>query len=119
MKAIGQRENRWMQAVNHCVSKALVENNPKHTLFVLEDLSSIRNVTEQVYVKDRYVSISCSFYDLEQKLTYKAKQNQSSVIKVALHYTSQCVDILKKLIITRRYICLLVKIVATNQTMTV
>ena len=29
LKAIGQRENRWMQDVNHCVSKALVENNPK------------------------------------------------------------------------------------------
>ena len=26
MKAIGQRENRWMQDINHQVSKALVEN---------------------------------------------------------------------------------------------
>ena len=34
IKAIGQRENRWMQDINHQVSKALVENNPKHTLFV-------------------------------------------------------------------------------------
>lgn len=25
MKAIGSRENRWMQDVNHCVSKALVK----------------------------------------------------------------------------------------------
>ena len=33
-------------------------------------------------LKDRYVSVSWSFYDLEQKLIYKAKQNQSSVIKV-------------------------------------
>ena len=41
MKAIGSRENRWMQDINHCVSKALVKNNPKHTLFVLEDLSLI------------------------------------------------------------------------------
>ena len=90
LKAIGQRENRWMQDVNHCVSKALVENNPKHTLFVLEDLSGIRNVTERVRIKDRYVSVSWSFYDLEQKLIYKAKQNQSSVIKAAPHYTSQC-----------------------------
>ena len=90
MKAIGSRENRWMQDVNHCVSKALVENNPKHTLFVLEDLSGIRNVIERVRIKDRYVSVSWSFYDLEQKLIYKAKQNQSSVIKVAPHYTSQC-----------------------------
>ena len=90
LKAIGQRENRWMQDVNHCVSKALVENNPKHTLFVLEDLSGIRNTTERVRVKDRYVSVSWSFYDLEQKLMYKAKQNQSTVIKVNPAYTSQC-----------------------------
>ena len=90
LKAIGQRENRWMQDVNHCVSKALVDNSPKHTLFVLEDLSDVRNATERVRIKDRYISVSWSFYDLEQKLIYKAKQNQSSVIKVDPHYTSQC-----------------------------
>ena len=90
IKAIGQRENRWMQDVNHCVSKALVESNPKHTLFVLEDLSGVRNATERVRTKDRYVSVSWSFYDLEQKLIYKAKQNQSTVIKVNPRYTSQC-----------------------------
>jgi len=90
LKAIGQRENRWMQDVNHQVSKALVESNPKHTLFVLEDLSGVRNATERVRTKDRYVSVSWSFYDLEQKLIYKAKQNQSIVIKVDPRYTSQC-----------------------------
>ena len=90
LKAIGQRENRWMQDVNHCISKALVESNPKHTLFVLEDLTGIRSVTERVKTKDRYVSVSWSFYDLEQKLNYKAKQNQSTVIKVDPRYTSQC-----------------------------
>lgn len=93
IKAIGQRENRWMQDVNHKVSKALIDNNPKHTLFVLEDLSGIRNATERVRTKDRYVSISWSFYDLEQKLIYKAKQNQSTVIKVDPRYTSQCCPI--------------------------
>lgn len=90
LKAIGQRENRWMQDVNHRISKALVESNPKHTLFVLEDLTGIRSVTERVKTKDRYVSVSWSFYDLEQKLIYKAKQNQSTVIKVDPRYTSQC-----------------------------
>ena len=90
LKAIGQRENRWMQDVNHQVSKALVESNPKHTLFVLEDLSGVRSATERVRTKDRYVSVSWSFYDLEQKLIYKAKQNQSTVIKVDPRYTSQC-----------------------------
>ncbi len=90
LKAIGQRENRWMQDINHQVSKALATGNPKHTLFVLEDLTGIRNVTERVKTKKRYVSVSWSFYDLEQKLIYKAKQNQSSVIKVDPRYTSQC-----------------------------
>ena len=93
LKTIGQRENRWMQDVNHCVSKALVKNNPKHTLFVLEDLSGVRNATERVRIKDRYVSVSWSFYDLEQKLIYKAKQNQSTVIKINPRYTSQCCPI--------------------------
>ena len=88
--AIGQRENRWIQDINHQVSKALATNNPKHTLFVLEDLSGVRNATERVRTKDRYVSVSWSFYDLEQKLIYKAKQNQSVVIKVNPRYTSQC-----------------------------
>ena len=89
LKAIGQRENRWMQDVNHCVSKALVENNPKHTLFVLEDLSGVRSATERVRRKDRYVSVSWSFYDLEQKLKYKATLNESSVINMDPRYTSQ------------------------------
>ena len=93
IKAIGSRENRWMQDVNHQVSKALVKNNPKHTLFVLEDLSGIRSATERVKTKDRYVSVSWSFYDLEHKLMYKAKQNQSTVIKVNPAYTSQCCPI--------------------------
>ena len=75
IKAIGQRENRWMQDINHQVSNALLESYPKHTLFVLEDLSGIRNATECVKTKDRYVSVSWSFYDLERKLIYKAKQS--------------------------------------------
>ena len=93
LKAIGGRENRWMQDVNHCVSKALVESNPKHTLFVLEDLTGVRNATERVKTKNRYVSVSWAFYDLEQKLIYKAKQNQSFIIKVDPRYTSQCCPI--------------------------
>ena len=51
LKAIGQRENRWMQDINHQVSKALATGNPKHTLFVLEDLTGIRNAAERVKQK--------------------------------------------------------------------
>lgn len=89
LKAIGQRENRWMQDVNHCVSKALVTQNPKHALFVLEDLTGIHSATEKVRRKDRYVFVSWPFYDLEQKLKYKAALNESAVINVDPRYTSQ------------------------------
>ena len=89
LKAIGQRENRWMHDVNHCVSKALVEKNPKGTLHVLEDLTGIRSAAEAVKVKNRYVMVSWSYYDLEQKLIYKAKEAGQKVIKVNPKYTSQ------------------------------
>ena len=79
-----------MQDVNHCISKALVESNPEGTLFVLEDLAGIRSATEKVKVKDRYVSVSWSYYDLEQKLAYKALRNRQMVEKINPAYTSQC-----------------------------
>ena len=78
-----------MQDVNHCISKALVESNPKGTLHVIEDLSGIRSATERVRVNDRYVSVSWSYYDLEQKLIYKANEHGQKVIKVNPRYTSQ------------------------------
>lgn len=90
LKKIGKRENRWMNDVNHCVSKALVTSNPSKTLFVLEDLTGIRGATEKVKRKDRYISVSWSYYDLEQKLKYKAKRNSCMVINVDPRYTSQC-----------------------------
>ena len=64
-------------------------NNPDGTLFVIEDLTGIRSVTENVKVKDRYVSVSWSYYDLEQKLSYKALKHQQLVEKVNPAYTSQ------------------------------
>lgn len=89
LKAIGQRENRWMQDVNHCISKALVESNPDGTLFVIEDLTGIRSATEKVKLKNRYISVSWSYYDLEQKLIYKALKHHQLVEKVNPAYTSQ------------------------------
>ena len=89
LRLIGSRENRWMQDVNHCISKALVLNHPKNSLFVLEDLSNVRKSTERIRKKNRYVSVSWSFYDLEQKIDYKAKKYGSKMIKVNPAYTSQ------------------------------
>lgn len=89
IKAIGQRENRWMQDVNHCISKALVESNPDGTMFVIEDLTGIRSATERVKIKNRCISVSWSYYDLEQKLSYKALRHHQLVEKVNPAYTSQ------------------------------
>lgn len=90
LKRIGRRENRWMQDVNHCIAKALVAEHPSGTLFVLEDLSGVRSATERVRKHDRYTQVSWSFYDLGQKLKYKAEQSGSLVIEVDPAYTSQC-----------------------------
>lgn len=89
LKKIGQRENRWINDVNHCISKALVEKTPVGTLFVLEDLTGIRNATERVRRKDRYLSVSWAFYDLRQKIQYKAMLHGDMVIAVDPSYTSQ------------------------------
>ena len=89
LKKIGQREHRWMSDVNHQVSKALAAQNPSGSLFVLEDLTGIRQATEKVALKHRYETVSWSFYDLQEKLRYKARRNHSAVILVDPKYTSQ------------------------------
>lgn len=89
LKAIGQRETRWMTDVNHCVSKALVTMYGSNTLFVLEDLSGIRNATEKVKLKDRCVTVSWAFYQLRQFVEYKSIMYKSMTIAVDPKYTSQ------------------------------
>lgn len=89
IKSIGSRENRYCMDVNHSITKALVDHYGQNTLFVLEDLSNVRSVTKKVFIKDRYVSVSWAFYQFKQFLEYKAAMNQSLVITVPPHYTSQ------------------------------
>ena len=92
LKAISGRENRWMSDVNHQVSKALVDGNPAGTLFAIEDLKGIR---ENVLRRDKRTReqraelVGWSYFDLEQKLRYKAKRKGSMVVKFDPHYTSQ------------------------------
>lgn len=90
LKKIGQRENRWMNDHNHCISKALVANCRENALIVLEDLSGVRGSTEKVKRKNRYNSVSWSYFDLGQKISYKAEMIGKKVIFVDPKYTSQC-----------------------------
>lgn len=89
LKKIGSRENRWMNDLNHCITKALVNRYGKNTLFVLEDLTGIRTATEKVQLKDRYATVSWAFYDFRTKMEYKANLYGSKTIFVDPSYTSQ------------------------------
>ena len=89
LKQIGQRENRWMTAVNHQITKALVDYYGPNTMFVLEDLTGIRRATEKSRRDVRYERVSWAFYQFEQFLIYKANLNHCLVVKVDAHYTSQ------------------------------
>ncbi|WP_425517586.1 RNA-guided endonuclease InsQ/TnpB family protein [Paenibacillus agaridevorans] len=89
LKRIGDRENRWMMNTNHQISKALVHRYDPGTLFVLEDLSGIRGATEIVRLKDRYETVSWSFYQLRLMIEYKALLQGSKTIAVDPRYTSQ------------------------------
>lgn len=91
LKRVSGRENRWMCDVNHCISKALVEDNPDNSLFAIEDLKGIR---ERVVRKGKAKTFNAelvgwSYLDLEQKLRYKAARHGSMVVKFDPAYTSQ------------------------------
>lgn len=90
LRSLSGRENRWMSDVNHQLSKTLVKTYGKQTLFVLENLTNVTFNTVHSRKKEcRYEHHSWSFYDLEQKLRYKAHLNESEVLLVNAHYTSQ------------------------------
>lgn len=89
LKAIGQRENRWMSDINHQVTKTLVDKYGSGTVFTIEDLTNVRFATEKVSKHYRYEQVSWAFYQFEQFLTYKAEFQGSTVVKVNAHYTSQ------------------------------
>ena len=58
IKSIGTRENRYVTDVNHSITKALVEHYGQNTLFVLEDLTNVRQSTERVCINNRYTIVS-------------------------------------------------------------
>ena len=90
LRSLSGRESRWMGDVNHQLSKTLVNTYGKQTLFVLEDLTGVTFDTVHSRRKEhRYEHHSWAFYDLEQKLRYKAHLNESEVVLVDAHYTSQ------------------------------
>ena len=90
LKRISGRENRWMSDVNHQLSKALVNKYGEGTLFVLEDLEDVSTDERNLHSKGQSHDLrNWAFYDLENKLGYKALASGCKVLKVDADYTSQ------------------------------
>ena len=83
IRKIGQRENRWIRDVNHCVSKTLVKPN---SLIVIENLSTIKG---ELADSGSYTKASWAYAELASMLAYKARQVNSLVVEVDANYTSQ------------------------------
>lgn len=89
LKRLNQQENRWMSDVNHQLSKTLVDRYGANTLFVIENLQDV-TFEKKRRSKDNTRDLhSWAFFDLANKLTYKAHLNQSEVVTVSAAYTSQ------------------------------
>ena len=92
LKRISGRENRWMENVNHTLSKTLVEKYHEHTLFAIEDLSGISFDPENLSSRNadgRHALRNWSFYSFEKKLQYKAMMSGNMLVKFDPQYSSQ------------------------------
>ncbi|WP_373265875.1 hypothetical protein [Hungatella hathewayi] len=80
LKKLREKETRYVTAVNHAVTKALISQYGAGTLFIIEDLTGIRSATERVRLKSRYVMVSWAFCQFREMLEYKAALSQSEVL---------------------------------------
>ncbi|HEY9873917.1 MAG TPA: transposase [Candidatus Obscuribacterales bacterium] len=88
-----KKERRWMEAVNHTISRRLVRFAQFHEADVaLEDLKGCRETMKQSQ-KNRSDAgqsrHSWAFYSLEQKLDYKLALVGLKIVKIPAPYTSK------------------------------
>jgi putative transposase len=86
LKKRSGREKRFSLNVNHCISKWLV--SLPYDIFVLEDLTGIRNQKSKGKKLNGWLS-NWTFWQLEQFLGYKAEAAGKQIVSVDARYTSQ------------------------------
>ena len=89
LKQLSGKEKRFANDVNHCISKAIVHQAQRNRSGIaLEDLKGIR---ERVRAsrQQRGQLHSWAFYDLQQKIAYKAQREGVTVVFVDPKHTSQ------------------------------
>jgi putative transposase len=90
LKRLSKREARFQSDVNHCLSKRIVAEAKESSLAIaLEDLSGIRARCNHKGKRMRKMLGRWAFYDLRQKITYKAIEAGVRVVAVNPAYTSQ------------------------------
>lgn len=89
LKRLSGREQRHMRAINHAISKQLVEKaQTTQRQIALEDLTGIRERTK-VRKKHRYHQQSWAFFQLRQFVAYKTHAAGVPLVLVDPAYTSQ------------------------------
>ena len=93
IKKLKQKERKWMRAVNHTVSRRIVNfANRLDADLVLEDLSGCRSSMKQSRKSraDNAQSLHAwAYYDLQTKTEYKQAMNGRQVHYRPPHYTSK------------------------------
>jgi IS605 OrfB family transposase len=92
LRTLAGRETRFMTAVNHTISKRLIEFAIENEVSVIgmEDLTGIRKETESKIAKEfRYEHSSWAFRQLQGFVEYKAKEAGIAILYVNPEYTSQ------------------------------
>jgi putative transposase len=94
VKRLERKERRIIQHINHIISKQIVKFAKDHTCGIrLEDLSGIRKNSKQHSNAKTDAGQNRDYwpyYDLEEKIFYKAAMAGVEVEKVPAAYTSKC-----------------------------
>lgn len=90
LKRLSGKQARMMADVNHCLSKQIVkEASDKKLTIALEDLTGIRQRCNHKGRRLRKMLGNWAFYDLRQKITYKALEAGLRVVLVNPRNTSK------------------------------
>ncbi len=92
LKRLSGREKRYQKWINHNISKAIIsEANQTNSLVAIEDLSGIRERTNQKprNKTERRRSNNWAFYQLRTFLEYKGIKEGVKVVTIPPAYTSQ------------------------------
>lgn len=89
LKKIKNRESRIVRDLNHKISRKIINIAEENKCNIkLENLKGIRNTTK-TRKSFKYALNSWSFYQLQQFIKYKAKQQGLQVLFIAPEYTSK------------------------------